>query len=69
MSLNLTAAEIAEINTFLDDGDELSDQLYQKLYEHYLNNGEMPYGVAKARTGDPFQWIGDRLPGLVGRNS
>jgi len=37
------------------------DKHFNELYEHYCNNGEMPYGVAKARTGDPMQWIGDRL--------
>lgn len=34
---------------------------YQELYEYYLNSGQMPYGVAKARTGDPDQWILDQL--------
>ncbi len=30
---------------------------FDQLYEHYLNNGEMPYGVAKARDGDPHEWL------------
>lgn len=34
---------------------------FQELYEYYLNSGQMPYGVAKARTGDPDQWILDQL--------
>ena len=33
--------------------------LYQKLYEHFVN--EMPYGTAKGRDGDPDQWIWDHL--------
>lgn len=37
------------------------DALYTDLYEHFLSSGEMPYGVAKARTGDPYAWITDRL--------
>ena len=36
---------------------EASDALYESLYERYLNSGEMPIGVAKARTGDPYEWI------------
>jgi hypothetical protein len=26
------------------------------LYDYYTGNGEMPYGVAKARDGDPYEW-------------
>ena len=33
------------------------------LYEYYSD--EMPYGVAKARTGEPDEWIEDRLRGLA----
>jgi len=42
-------------------GDEISDELFEKLYSYYLDNGEMPYGVAKARTGDPHTWVLDRM--------
>lgn len=52
-----TAVEIAD---FLASG-ELSETLYEKAYGYYLALGEMPYGTAKARTGDPYQWISDRL--------
>jgi hypothetical protein len=37
------------------------DKHFDELYDHYTNNGEMPYGVAKARDGDPSDWIYDRL--------
>lgn len=37
------------------DDQELSD----KLYEYYRD--EMPYGVQKARDGDPYEWIYERL--------
>ena len=36
-------------------------KLYRELISYYMSNGEMPYGVAKAREGDPEQWIMDRL--------
>jgi len=29
--------------------------LYAALYEYYID--EMPYGTAKARTGDPYEWL------------
>lgn len=34
------------------------------LYEYYCEHG-MPYGVQKARTGDPDLWIGGRMEFLV----
>lgn len=43
------------------EGDDLSDfpDFYDALFEYYFD--EMPYGVAKARDGDPINWISDRL--------
>lgn len=43
------------------EGGDLSDfpDFYDALYEYYFD--EMPYGVAKARTGDPINWISDRV--------
>lgn len=49
-----------EVKKFLN-GDEMSDNLYDALYDYYLDSGEMPYGVAKAREGDPYAWISDRF--------
>ena len=34
-------------------------QAYYKLFDHYA--GEMPYGIAKCRTGEPDTWILERL--------
>lgn len=51
-----------EICTGKIDFYEIVDTpLFEKLYEYYLDSGEMPYGVAKARTGTPDEWIYDRL--------
>lgn len=44
-----------------DAGSELDDRLFDALYDHYLANGEMPYGVAKARDGDPYEWVSNKL--------
>ena len=49
-----------EVRNFKDTG-ELDEHLYEALYDYYLDHGEMPYGVAKARTGDPYSWIADHL--------
>jgi hypothetical protein len=39
-------------------------RLYRELLSYYMSNGEMPYGVVKARDGDPHEWIMDRLGDL-----
>lgn len=49
-----------EIALFVTAG-EIAPETYDRLFDHYTSNGEMPYGVAKARTGDPDQWIAERL--------
>ncbi len=50
-----TCEQIALGNELIDD----HTALYHKLYEMWLP--EMPYGTAKARTGDPYLWVTDRL--------
>lgn len=59
----MSLADIMTVKAYaaLDAGEDLPEPIMDKLYEHFLNNGEMPYGVAKARDGDPNQWIYDRL--------
>lgn len=42
------------------DIDENQD-FFDALYEYYAESGEMPYGVQKARDGDPYEWITQRL--------
>ena len=43
------------------NGEELDSDLYEALFDYYSDNGEIPYGVAKARDGDPRTWIEDRF--------
>jgi len=53
-----------EVNAFKTDPDfDILDheEFYEALFNMYLDSGEMPYGTAKARTGDPAQWITDQL--------
>ncbi len=49
----------AKLEKAMKLGDEIPDDLYDNLFEYYLD--EMPYGTAKARTGDPMQWIQAKL--------
>ena len=43
------------------DGVDLPTKAYQILYDHFMSTQEMPYGVAKARDGDPYAWISKTL--------
>jgi hypothetical protein len=49
-----------EVRNFEDDG-ELADDLYDALFDYYSDTGDMPYGTAKARDGDPYEWIAQNL--------
>jgi hypothetical protein len=49
-----------EVKNFQETGD-LDNDLYDALFDYYSSAGQMPYGVAKARTGDPINWISDKL--------
>ena len=61
-------AEYTEVKKILDQNEvtnldqiEYGSEVYEELYDYYVNSGEMPYGVMKARDGDPDVWIADRL--------
>jgi hypothetical protein len=49
-----------------EQGADLDDNLFDALYDYYVNKGEMPYGTAKARSGDPYEWVSDRLDQELG---
>jgi hypothetical protein len=61
-------SEYDEVKQILDrhgitsvDDIGYGDECYDDLYDYYANLGEMPYGVMKARTGMPDEWIVDRV--------
>ena len=61
-------SELDEIKKILDQNDitdldqvEYGSEVYEELFGYYMDSGEMPYGVMKARTGMPDEWIIDRL--------
>jgi len=55
---SIIRANQRDVDAFMRSGD-LSDSLYNVLFDYYMD--EMPYGTAKARTGDPYEWISDRF--------
>jgi hypothetical protein len=40
------------------------DQFYDEVFGYFMDSGDMPYGVMKARDGDPDVWIADELERL-----
>ena len=54
-----------EVKQF-EEGGELDSDLYEALFDYYANAGEMPYGTMKARTGDPYEWVTQRLDQELG---
>ncbi len=51
-----------EMRDFATTG-KLDDDLYDALYDYYFD--DMPYGVKKARTDDPYSWISDKLHAAI----
>jgi hypothetical protein len=60
----LTIYEFTTVHEFIqgkkDPFDFCDSSVYEKLFEYFtFETAEMPYGVAKARTGEPDIWILD----------
>jgi hypothetical protein len=45
----------------IDIGSSKVEKFYSALFDFYADSGDMPLGTQKARTGDPHEWIHDRL--------
>ena len=61
----LTPSEEQLMAEYLDFNDDFyGSSSYDKLYDYFCGMGEMPYGVAKFRTGDPDVWILERLEAI-----
>lgn len=49
-----------EVKNFVN-GHDLDTDLYHALFDYYSDHGEIPYGIAKGRDGDPFEWVTQRF--------
>lgn len=58
------ASEVKQFET--NPNSDMDENLYDALYDYYAAIGEMPYGVQKARTGDPYEWVCQRLEDELG---
>ncbi len=45
----------------LEETGDMSEEFYQDFFEYFLHRGDIPYGTAKARDGDPYEWVFYRL--------
>jgi len=62
-----------EVDSFNEDFDSMRngsldvstfvDRHFNELFDKHVH--EMPYGTAKARDGDPFEWLEDFYAGFV----
>ena len=58
----LSASEKRGLVKAIDDREfDLESSLWRKVYDYFLNSGEMPYGTAKGRDGDPEMWVIDAI--------
>ena len=60
----LTPEEITLTNDTIEsesDVDFHGTGAYYKLYGYFLDEQEMPIEIARAQTGDPAEWVIDRL--------
>ena len=61
-SAGLTENDRARMPSYIEGEDEFyGSEAFGKLYDYFCHSEEMPYGTAKARTGDPVVWILDYL--------
>ena len=63
----LTEDDRSRMPSYIDGEDEFyGSEAFGKLYDYFCDTGEIPYGVAKSRTGDPDIWILDYIESLSG---
>jgi len=63
----LTPQEKEEAKKVANGEIELSDDLYEKIFDSNFCQ-DMPYGTMKARDGDPYEWITEKLQKHFGVN-
>ena len=63
LAAGLGVTEIALVESFIedDDGRFIETDAYEKLFNYFCDEGDMPYLVAKAIDLEPDIWILNRL--------
>jgi hypothetical protein len=55
--VDFTSRDVDAMMDIRDGTAKLDEPLFDKLYDIFVFSGDMPYEIAKARTGDPYEWI------------
>lgn len=61
---NTLASLFAEYSTelyVLRETGDLDDNLFQAAFDYLMDNNLIPYGIAKARDGDPYEFVTEFL--------
>lgn len=66
LARTLSKQELLDAIAVAHGQKDLAEPLENKLSAYFMENGEMPYGVAKARTGDPTKWLMNKLTQIFG---
>lgn len=66
IKFGITDEQADRVVEVLELGDVVDDESYDVMFAHYCEAGEMPYGTAKARDGDPYQWVSQRVTEELG---
>lgn len=59
LKFKLTQAQSQNVIDVLTKNEDMDDDVYMTMYDYFME--DMPYGTAKARTGDPIEWICETL--------
>lgn len=63
---SLTEQEAGEVVTAATLKTDFEDEAYEVFFEYFCLMGEMPYGTATAKDGDPIQWVQNRVAEELG---
>jgi len=64
LARHLSTNELMEVCEFVGGGEDPSIGLMSKLQNIFAE--EMPYGTLKARDGDPYEWMSQKLTSILG---
>ena len=67
---DLTEKDLEKTKLIVRNGEDICDCIYlfDKWYDYFVNTNSIPYDTAKARDGDPCQWIYEELEKMYGES-
>lgn len=62
----INEAGAVQIISDLENEEDIECDIYDLLFGFYCDNGEIPYGTATAKDGDPVEWINNAVRSELG---